>query len=450
MEDVILFGGTFLLKKVTYRKVNRMIRGWKLLRSLLALLIILSSTISGATADATHDAYELRLDAQDRIQAKDWAAAEQLLRRATSLDSRNSHGYVKLGWVCSKQGKHREAVLAFQRASEIDPNDSDVKVRLVQALIELNDDRAALHVLDALQRMPLNAEDKEYTLSNLGFIQLRNKRPVEAARAYRELTLLKPEDPDYLYDLIRAYKDAGQYSAASNLTTVYLTRFPNGKNAPYLKSLSTKLKQEKEPTRWYARWAESAMPLKVCLLDPARPIKGYQPNFRALVGRAIETWQRQTRNLVSFRFVPTPAQANIIVEWTDDVDSVALKVDPKDKEEHHIGYCRPEALDARGNFTRTKVTLLTIDPYEKTPYKDLTIESIALHEFGHALGLPHSSTPGDVMFPWEQNKGDGRTRLSVSDVARVVQLYTYKRAGAARTVTPGKPVSSAKVAPTNK
>jgi Putative Zn-dependent protease, contains TPR repeats len=407
---------------------------WKSLVLLSTLLVVFGGTICGACAETTQNEYEasrLRYEAHVYLDTKDYAKAEQLYRRANALDDKDMNGLINLAWVCTQQGKPRDAVAPLQRACEVEPNNSDVKVRLVEAYSAIRDDRSALNVLDALQRMPLSAVDKEFTLSHLGAIQSRNRRPNEAAKAYRELALLKPNDSGYLYNLINAYQMGGHYAEASNLAKVFLTKFPSDKNARYLNTLTSKLKRETEQTGWFGRWSERAMPLKVCLLDPTKPVKGYKQNYRALVGRAIETWQRETGKLVSFQFVPAPAQANIVIDWTDDTG--LLKEDPKEKDSHTVGLCQVEGVDARGNFTKTKVSLLTISPEDKVPYKDLVIESIALHEFGHALGLPHSNNPLDVMFPWERNEGSNRTQLSKADIGRVVQLYTYNRPGAAKT-----------------
>jgi len=50
---------------------------------------------------------------------------------------------------------------------------------------------------------------------------------------------------------------------------------------------------------------------------------------------------------------------------------------------------------------------------------DVDLYSIALHETGHALGLGHSDTPGDVMYPYYTR----HTGLAQNDVTAILQLY---------------------------
>src|ERR1700730_16699566 len=50
---------------------------------------------------------------------------------------------------------------------------------------------------------------------------------------------------------------------------------------------------------------------------------------------------------------------------------------------------------------------------------DVDLFSIALHEAGHALGLGHSDTPGDVMYPYYSK----HTGLSQNDISAILQLY---------------------------
>jgi hypothetical protein len=63
---------------------------------------------------------------------------------------------------------------------------------------------------------------------------------------------------------------------------------------------------------------------------------------------------------------------------------------------------------------------------------DVDVFSIALHETGHALGLGHSDTPGDVMYPYYTK----HTGLAPNDISAILQLY------AAHDGTPNPPPNS--------
>lgn len=395
---------------------------------LVSALVFVGATACGAAradyAEVQSESHSLSYRASQLFKAKDYAGAEPLLRRAVSLDAHNKVASYNLGWCLYQLKKYREAIEPIRRAAELDPNDAQAKSMLAQCYREVGDYRNAAYMLEKDLRNVTNPKDKSSLLHELAFAYMKQKDFRRAADAYRQLVVLNPGDGDHLFYFAQALQQNGNYPEAVKTYALYQTRFPTGSHLADAQQGIAKLNHELKPTQWLGRWP--SMPIPVCLLDPTKPVKGYRENYRALVGRAMKTWEEQTQGLVSFTFVDKPEKAKIVIVWTDDTE--ALKEGGSGNKS--VGLTELKNVDAKGNILAAQISLLTISPASKQPFRDLALEAVALHEFGHAIGLPHSSNPGDVMFPWENNEGNTHTRLSARDLGWAKYLYSYKKPSA--------------------
>lgn len=165
------------------------------------------------------------------------------------------------------------------------------------------------------------------------------------------------------------------------------------------------------------RWAKSAMPLKVyisnglmlpaayhhAILDPTEAnqvvamvkndsyarlpvIPEFKSEFRSAVTRGISQWGwAVAEQLISFQFVSDPKTADIVVFWVPTLgDRDGHTSTNRAPRNPIVIQMSTQALQrSRGNVE----TAATV------------IQEISCHEFGHALGLGHSPTKGDMMYP---------------------------------------------------
>lgn len=124
----------------------------------------------------------------------------------------------------------------------------------------------------------------------------------------------------------------------------------------------------------------------------AFPVSVYiEPNVHSNAAKmAFEQWQDRCKGLIAFNFISSPEKAQITVSFKNKLESTSTK------ESFIAGYSKPTYEGI--HFSKSEITLLTIDPETKQELDDNFIFATTLHELGHSLGFSgHSPNPDDVM-----------------------------------------------------
>jgi predicted Zn-dependent protease len=161
-------------------------------------------------------------------------------------------------------------------------------------------------------------------------------------------------------------------------------------------------------------------PITVYIENQSVP-EHYSPTYYMQIEKALEYWEEGGNGKLKytpvFKLVDSK-EADIRIRWVENLESV------EGAPSGVAGYATP--TESNGRYVRVNIVLETGN-YQGKAWRqngDATMLSIAKHEFGHALGLGHSSNRRDIMYP-EYEQRDNINPLLLSKYGPLLRVASF-------------------------
>ena len=254
---------------------------------------------------------------------------------------------------------------------------------------------------------------KDYISANVYFIRALTSNPNDAnCRYYYAQTLT------YLKNYNQARKEYGyvmmlapntQLADYAKQSIAYLDKI--NKPQPDMKPIiaDNYIKKAINAKGELVTWDVNKMPLKIYIDNSKRVATAYV----TAVNDALSTWKSSTGGKFDYVITRDSGIADV---------KILLKTLPDKSEKQVLGLT--EHADMNGNMVKATVTLYTLRQNYKQ-LKSYDVYNVALHEFGHLLGIEgHSDELDDVMHTtYNPDTHTGRMTLSKRDINTAKALY---------------------------
>jgi peptidoglycan hydrolase-like protein with peptidoglycan-binding domain len=142
-----------------------------------------------------------------------------------------------------------------------------------------------------------------------------------------------------------------------------------------------------------------------------------QAQVRSAIQQAFALWAAVTP--LSFTEVPTAAAHDILIRFVSGNHGDGSNFDGGGGVLAHAYYPPPGGGTLAGDTHFDEAEAWTVN----LPPSGIDLVTVAAHEFGHALGLAHSSVSGALMYPYY---GGAHRKLEADDIAGIQALYGAK------------------------